>query len=221
MTFERILKVCGVLALGAVPSFADIGYIGVPLAGDQAWGGNLGMDFTVNSAVTLDYMGVFNNNGGSTLASPLSVEIFNVGTGDAVAGTLVNFSAGTPYLQLDATDLFASIAPVTLSPGTTYSVVARGFTDSQFNGNGSYNFGYPFVGAQEGGSPYINYTGGSRYDDPFPGILDLPSGLDSGPSNRYDAGTFAFTPAPEPGFYGVLALGLTGLFTAVRRRKSA
>jgi hypothetical protein len=27
-------------------------------------------------------------------------------------------------------------------------------------------------------------------------------------------------PTPEPGFYGVLALGMTGMFAAVRRRKT-
>jgi hypothetical protein len=30
-----------------------------------------------------------------------------------------------------------------------------------------------------------------------------------------------FTATPEPGFYGILGLGLTGLFAAVRRRKRA
>lgn len=33
--------------------------------------------------------------------------------------------------------------------------------------------------------------------------------------------TFTATLTPEPGFYGVLALGLSGLFVSVRRRRSA
>jgi hypothetical protein len=214
MTFNRILTVCGVLALGAVPSFANIAYVGVPLAGVQNWQGNLGMEFTVNSPISVDYMGVFNNNGGQTLASQLSVEIFNAGTGNAVAGTLVNFAPNTPYLSLDATDLFAPITPVTLTPGTTYEVVAVGFNNQQLNGNAG--FGTP--GAQEGGSPYINYVGSSYFDGNT--SIGLPGIQDGGPANRYDAGTFAFT-TPEPGFYGLLALGLTGLVAAVRRRKSA
>lgn len=215
MTFKRILAVCGVLSLAAIPSFADIAYVGVPGAGIQNWGGNLGMEFTVNSPIIVFDMGVFNNNGGATLAAPLSVEIFNVGTGNAVAGTLVNFVTGTPYLQIDSTDLFAPIAPVTLNPGITYEVVAVGFTSAQLNGNQGFAGSF---GAQEGGAPYINYVGTAYYDDN--GTLDLPGTADGGPANRYDAGTFNFTATPEPGFYGVLALGLAGLITAVRRRKN-
>jgi hypothetical protein len=215
MTFKRILSVCGVLSLASIPSFADISYIGLPASGSQSWVGNLGMEFTVNSPIVIVDMGVFNNNGGPTLASPLSVEIFNVGTGNPVAGTLVNFSARRDYAQLDATDLFAPITPVTLNPGITYEVVAVGFNGAQMNGNQ----GTGGIGAQEGGGPYINYIGSSYYD--YNTSLDLPNIVDGGPANRYEAGTFAFNPTPEPGFYGVLALGLTGLITSVRRRKSA
>jgi len=46
------------------------------------------------------------------------------------------------------------------------------------------------------------------------------------PTTRFGSGpayygpNFEFTATPEPGLYGVIALGLTGLVAAVRRRKS-
>lgn len=228
MKFKRILTVCAVLALAATSAFADIAYIGQnngtvipPL---QGWNGPLGMDFDVNSSINILYMGVYNANaiGDAELASQLQVAIFNRDTGLMVAGTEKTFQSDTAYTQLpgDVYDLFQSITLVTLAAGH-YSVVAVGFNNSQPNGNSGFGGG---VGAKEGildGS--ITYVGGSRYAGSN-GTLFFPTTIDGGPPNRYDAGTFA---VPEPGFYSifavfvVFALGLTGLFASVRRRKNA
>ena len=144
------------------------------------------MVFTVSQPIVVDYMGVFNNNGGPSLASPLSVEIFDFGTGNPIAGTLVNFAAGVNYAQLDATDLFQAITPVTLNPGTTYLVDAVGFNSQQLNGNTATG-----AGATLGGSPFITYINNNQYgyynnstSIGFPGTLDGYS---------YAAGTFHFT----------------------------
>jgi hypothetical protein len=223
MTFKRILTICGVLALAATSAFADIGYIGQnngtvipPL---QPWAGPLGMDFDVNTAITITYMGVYNAFAPTDpqLVSPLEVAIFNRNNQNIVAGTDTTFQASTTYTRLpgDVYDLFQSITPVTLGPGD-YSVVAVGFTTSQPNGNQGFAGG---VGATEGiTNSSISYVGASRYDY-TPGLY-LPTVVDGGPADRYDAGTFA---TPEPGFYSifaVFALGLTALATA-RRRKNA
>jgi hypothetical protein len=220
---KRILTVCGVLALAATSAFADIGYIGQnngtvipPL---QGWTGPLGMDFDVNTAITITYMGVYNAFALTKpeLASTLEVAIFNI-SGTMVAGTDTTFKASTAYTQLsgDVYDLFQSITPVTLGPGD-YSVVAVGFNGNQPNGNQGFTDG---VGASEGitnGS--ISYVGTARFDYSGGG-LHLPLVIDGGPPNRYDAGTFA---VPEAGFYSiftVFALALTAL-GITRRRKNA
>lgn len=53
--------------------------------------------------------------------------------------------------------------------------------------------------------------------------LDFAVGL--GPQNQFSFDSTGFnaiiSPTPEPGFYGVLALGLTGVVVAIRRRKIA
>ena len=229
---SRILKVCGILSLGAVPLLANISqtiaYTGVSGAGFQNWTGSLGMEFTVNSAISVDYVGVFNSNGSGPLTAPLEVGIYNVATQQLVPGTEYTFPIGTSSTQLpgDATDLFKAIAPVTLTPGpadnkTIYEVVAGGFGGgNQLNGNQGF---FPSsVGATETGGAFINYVGTAYYGNAGSGLpLTFPTNTDTNPANRYDAGTFAFTATPEPGFYGVLALGLSGLVVAVRRRKSA
>ena len=165
---------------------AGIAFIGVANSGSQAWGGNLGMVFTVSQPIAVDYMGVFNNNGGASLVSPLSVVIFDVGTKLPVAGTLVKFEAGVNYVQLDATDLFQSIAPVTLNPGTTYMVNAVGFNSQQLNGNTDTG-----VGATLGGSPFIQSINNNQFGYYNTNtLIEFPENLDG---YSYAAGTFHFT----------------------------
>jgi hypothetical protein len=225
MKLNRIRTVLGVLALGAIPALADIAYIGQPQPGGignglQDWLGSLGMTFTVNSAITVNDVGVYNWLGptGAALAAPLTVAIYNTSTGFIVNGTEFTFNAGQAYTQLpgDSFDLFQQIAPVQLAPGG-YEVVAVGFGPNQFNGNQGFAGG---VGAAEGApSSVIKYTNGGFYSNGNGGTIVLPTIADGGPANRYDAGTFAFS-TPEPGFYGVLALGLAGLAVAVRRKRA-
>jgi hypothetical protein len=224
MKLNRIHTVLGFLVLGAIPALADIAYIGQLQPGGnglQAWQGSLGMTFTVNSAITVNDMGVYNWLGptGAPLAAPLTVAIYNTSTGFIVNGTEFTFNAGQAYTQLpgDNFDLFEQIKPVQLAPGG-YEVVAVGFGPNQFNGN--QGFGNGAAGAAEGAPPsVITYTNGGFYSNDNGGTLVLPTIADGGPANRYDAGTFAFS-TPEPGFYGVLALGLTGLAIAVRRKRA-
>jgi len=222
MKLNRIRTVLGVLVLGAIPALADIAYIGQAQpngSGLQDWLGSLGMTFTVNSAITVNDVGVYNWLGptGAPLAAPLTVAIYNTSTGLIVNGTEFMFNAGQAYTQLpgDNFDLFEPIKPVQLAPGG-YEVVAVGFGPNQPNANQGFAGG---VGAAEGAPPsVIKYTNGGFYSND-PGVLELPPIADGGPANRYDAGTFAFS-TPEPGFYGVLALGLAGLAVAVRRKRA-
>jgi VCBS repeat-containing protein len=74
-----------------------------------------------------------------------------------------------------------------------YSIVARGFSNSNPNGN---------AGPAGGGAPAINtgggliqFVGGGRSF--APNGFALPVNLDSGPANRYDAGTFTYSAVTE------------------------
>jgi hypothetical protein len=236
MMFRRILTICGVLALAGGSAFADIGYIGQNQSNStqipplQAWAGPLGMEFRVNSAITITYMGVYNANAltDSELVSQLQVAIFQTDStlvpGTEIDATAVTFQTDTAYTKLsgDQYDLFQSITPITLQPGY-YAVVAVGFTGSQPNGNQGFVGG---VGAQEGMNASLTYLDLPRYGNGsglyYPEVADTypDSANQPGPPNRYDAGTFA---TPEPGFYSifaVFALGFVALFAAARRKNA-
>jgi hypothetical protein len=149
----------------------------------------------------------------------IQVAIFNTTTYAQVTPTVTfhgNYTpAGFGY------DVFQPITPVTLGPGF-YQVDAFGFNGLDLNGN--LNAGSSSGPILNGGG-LLTFTGaGWDYDT---SSFDHPSTCPScqaapAPQNvQFDAGTFTFTSTPEPGFYGVLAIGLAGLFAAVRRRKNA
>jgi hypothetical protein len=180
--------------------------------GTQNWGGNLALLFQVNSPITVNELGVFNASGSGLITGTIQVGIYNS------LGSLVT-PVVTFHGQYTASgyDIFQSILPILLGPGS-YEVDAVGFSASDPNGNLN-------TGSSSG--PILNDDGGRLT---FQGAAyDASSGLDDpttcvscqGPPAQYrqfDAGTFGIT--PEPAFYGVLALGLAGLFLGVRRRKS-
>jgi hypothetical protein len=117
------------------------------------------------------------------------------------------FTSSTPNVTLpgDTWDLFQSIVPVTLGPGD-YSVVAVGFNGNQLNGNVGNSGGT----APSEGTSSIIYVGSGRFDGTAG--LYFPTTIDSGPPNRYEAGTFA---TPDGGttlsLLGLAIVGLAGL----------
>jgi hypothetical protein len=99
--------------------------------------------------------------------------------------------------------------------------VALGFSASDPNGNIGNGSSPPSVMNTDDG--LITFVGGGRYDSGA--TLGLPGTTDGGPVNRYSAGTFEFTAAPEPGtlvLFGVagaagLLLRKRGLATNLRK----
>lgn len=215
------LRFAGVITAGAfltagIASAEFVAYTGQPnpqtIPPLQAWGGSLGMDFTVNSAIDVDSMGVYNAAGNGVLTGQLQVEIFEQNpdlSWSPVAGTYASFdstSPGAPDPVNDGQyDLYKAITPVLLDPGT-YSVVAVGFSNQDPNGNTGFPGG---VGATEDGSGLLTYIGSARFDAAQTGLLIFPTTTDTGPANRYDAGTFEFSAAtPEPASFVLIGTGL-------------
>lgn len=210
-------------------SFASTAYSDPAQVGQQTTCSpcDLGLEFTVDSAVTILDLGIFNgNNTGSISASGvLQVAIFNDASPAApvIQATFVN---GGVYTLVGG-DLFQA-ASATLGPGE-YTVVAGGFSANDPNGNSVAGSGFT-------NTPSTLDTGGglitfdeSSYD--FNYIFDGHTLDDSstasgntlvpGQPNAFNAGTFEFQAAvaPEPGTLAMFGLGI-GLLAVLRRKRS-
>jgi hypothetical protein len=183
-----------------------------PTGSLQGWTGGLGMDFNVNQSTYVTSLGAFNPSGNGLFHNSIRVGIFDLA--GALQGSFVTFAANTTYsLVAGSYNAYQTIAPILLNPGS-YSVVALGYSSADANGNLGNGSSPPSLLDDGGG--IISFTGGGRYNyDSL--MLQLPGITDSGPANRYNAGTFEFT-TPEPGTF-VLSVGALAFATAIRRRR--
>jgi hypothetical protein len=199
MNLKKVLTVCGVLVLAAVPSFANIAFTGPGGVGPTDYQANkpvnLGDVFTTSSAISVTALGFYNQ---SYLTGPETLGLYNQ-SGTLLASTSVLLADPS----LDGYLFHNLITPVAISAGT-YTVVA------QVNNN-PWSYGPAPITAPGIGFVQNDYLYGA-------GLAFTPTdSVGSGPS--YYGSNFEFT--PEPGFYGLLALGLTGLVTVVSRRRKA
>ena len=184
--------------------------------GNQHFTGSLGMDFQVNSTITITHLGAF-DSGQNGFSGSILIQLFDLGN---LASPLVFTSTGTGEAgTLLGGSRFFAIAPITLNAGFQGSIVASGYSSAEPNGNASL----PSFGGNTtdnlGGA--ISFIGSSRYGN-TPGVF--PTTLDSGPENRYQAGTFmavagASTATPEPGTWSLIAMGGV-LIGAARLKRS-
>jgi hypothetical protein len=163
--------------------------------GNQAWTGNLGLDFNVATPILVSALGVLDANGdGFSAGATITVAIFNRSTQAVVAGPL-SFTHANPG-TLVAGDRFQSLSPAVTLPVGTYSVVAVGFGSLDLNGNSTI-VGYTASTKNSGGG-LIAFVGSGRYDSnttlDFPSIVPSPN-----PTNVFLAGTFKFSAAPPAG----------------------
>jgi hypothetical protein len=129
-----------------------------PNPGNQAWGGALGMDFTVNSPIVVDSLGVFDDNQDG-LNLQLTAYLYNQGTHALI--TSMKFATGTGD-PLVGGARFRSIAPVILAAGT-YTIVADGYGAGELNGNRNVGPGFNPAVLNTGGG-LITFLASSPYD---------------------------------------------------------
>lgn len=164
----------------AVSAGAATIYAAAPgLGGNQTWGGTLGLDFRVNSAVQVTSLGAF-DHGADGISGHVRTTIFS--SGGAIVAPVVDFSGaanplGEAYIR-------QAVTPFTLNPGT-YQLASWGYgpLDPNFNTYGA-NPG-PITFDTLGGS----LTGlGSHYS--APGDAGALATLWDDGVTRYGAGTF-------------------------------
>ena len=181
--------------------------------GNQSYTGALGMDFDVNSAILITSLGAFDSGLDGFNEFGIQVGIFDRGTGFLI-GTSATISGEDPN---QGQSRFVDIDDFVLGPGQ-YSIVAFGFSSLNQNGNSGLGGSGP---TQDTGGGAISFIGSGRYDSTLSAGFSLPSTLDGGPTNRYDAGTFTFTTAvPEPGEWAMMLAGIGMIGLLARRRKA-
>ena len=168
-------------------------HIDTGTAGNQGFGGALGMDFIVTSPIEVRELGVF-DDGSNGLARTLKAEIWTredggtpEDTADDTGGTVVvsaEFTTADPGFQRGGSRFKPLNAPLELAPGA-YTIVAQGYGGGELNGNsgGNGEFSTPTS------SGAVVFVGTSRYGTDPASYPDTPDG---GPAGRYGAGTFSF-----------------------------
>lgn len=167
------------------------------VAGNQAFGGSLGMDFDVVNPVVVHQLGCFDDNSDG-LFVPITVRLFDRDTQEMVAEIFFNpDDAGTPEREdgqpIGGMRFLPLTTPLNLPFGFRGTIQADGYGAMERNANR----GLPTPWTTRDGSGSIAFVGGSRYGDAgsFPGTVD------TGPPARYGAGTFIYetTPPLAPG----------------------
>lgn len=203
--------------------------------GRLTWGsGNyppitLGLDFEVLfwQGITITELGVWDDTvvlpDGSTVQAMESGKIITLwkwnddGTYERINGVVT--SPDDPYNQGDVRGAYRywPISPTVLEEGDKFTITVYYFDgnlDSSGNSGTLLQDLEPRPIFDDGGDVIAN-IGSGRYGFD---MWNFPTYVDSGPANRYHAGTFTYFPNPEPGTL-LLVGGALSIFGVVRRRR--
>lgn len=187
--------------------------------GNQQFSGSLGLDFNVNSPITIFALGAYvdSHNVPTGLTPGVIVQIYDRTIQEPVATVAVSGSANSPLGGYVLVNLPSAL---NLPAGFQGSVVLSDYGLTQYDCNIliSSSCTAPTLNSNGG---LISFVGNGRFgaSGTYPTFTDLDG------VNPYDAGTFLFdaqpsTGTPEPASLGLLSLGLICL-GAIRLRQRA
>ena len=175
------------------PGRSGVAYvIAAGVAGDQDFGGALGMDFNVEADMLVTRLGVFDDSSDGLFLS-INARIYDrdaqvmLATFDFTPEDPGELVGGSRFKDLEE--------PLGLPAGFRGTMVASGYGTGELNGNQG---DAPIQGlSTDDGGCMLSFVGGGRFGGAgTPGIFpDVPDG---GPVNRYAAGTFAYEPSDVP-----------------------
>ena len=189
--FSRSSFNCADINAGAGESFEA--YSTTTNTGNQAWKGEMGMEFQVNipEGISIKQLGVFDHGGNGingAISGGIRVAVFNTSTQSIVPGLDVNISGTADGYT--GNHRMKNITPVVLPPGN-YVVVAKGYNSGEFNGN-RIAPGLPVNGTDlNDGNGAITFVR-SRYSDDNPAGFNYPTYSYEPSPNVFLAGTFLF-----------------------------
>ena len=238
MTVNKVLAILLLSVFAAVPSLADV-YGDTPLPAPPAAGINdycLGCLFAYAQAPAAANGQVFSSWSFDTVSVPYGPD----GVGNGVITPLL-FDSNFTLVAIGTTQTVLPGKQYNFAFGLTdgHATVATGDYFGWVDGNSKANGGDDgIIALTYGGPGILVYTCGSSHGTaggpcnnpggakvgtnygPLEGYGTL--GMDVIPGRTYDVNFTTSAAAPEPGFYVTMALGLglTGLMTAVSRRKN-
>ena len=189
-----------------------IAYSTDSMSGNQNWGGNLGLDFDVNSPIIVTQLGTFKHGQGAfgpntTIIVALWPRIHSGSTPDDTnPDTTGDHPMATMAFYLyDPGTLMGNYAfkplpsPLTL-PAGSYTISARGYNSDDLNGN--ENIPVFTVNTDDGGG-LISFVGTGRYDSPadnvplggFSPLTTAAQGFPNVTSHVFAAGSFQYKAA--------------------------
>jgi hypothetical protein len=178
--------------------------------GNFVWNSSLGLDFTVNTPVTITALGTF--AGGLAITTNISTRIYKAD------GTLVSPEVNFLGTANDSGSafVFKSITPLTLGVGN-YQVTSHGYnaTNKYYDSMGSvFLTTFNTLGGK------LTASAVSRYNaNDIPNNFGIATLTDNAPL-YYAAGSFAVA-VPEPGTWVMLIVGFGMVGVVARRRKTA
>ena len=213
--FSGYLVMAAALSIGINARGNTIVFVNQPGIGSQQ-GFVLGMDFVVNTPVTVTELGAF-DSGGDGFANTIHVGIYNVNTAALLGSADLIGTAGT---LIDGSR-FVSVTPFTLNPGM-YSIVAADFVGADdFSGNTGLGTPPGVTSFNSDGGAISLLDQHARWQNGT--SLVFPTGNTGGhgqPDPEFQAGTFAVgePTVPDGGMtVGLLGMALGGL-ALVRNR---
>lgn len=182
----------------------------------QGYEGNLGIDFNVNSAITLTQLGAYNDTG-LDFITPKTVQIWNRNLPDAPLFQ-ITIQPGQGTLRDGVR--FVDIPTLTLPIGFQGTLSAYGFNDTDRNYNtntGSLNTSHqlttdPLISWQDNGSGFVM----NRYDA---NVNRLPQNTNFQANFQLPNASFRGQAASVPSPSSALVLGIGGLATILLRRR--